>query len=119
MFDINVKDLSVEELKELEKKIVKLHVDVKKEILSRQSDFDMWYRYADKRRYNYVVDRSTLTRRFIMKHLDLDRYQTVTLDDMLMYLNSTLRDGKITKEEMDAVKQELMKLNFGSMEYDW
>lgn len=119
MFDINIKDLDIQALKDLEAKVSKFHKEIKDKILSRENDFNTWLQYGEKQDYDWVLDRSTLTRQFMMKHMYMERYETVTLNDVLERLEELYETKCITKREVDEIKEDLMDLEFGSMVYDW
>ena len=111
------KEEILKELKEIDEHIKGLCIlkATKVEQLKERGllDFDTWYKYADKEHLLWLVgeDEAPLIREIVE---DCERYETVTLDDILD-LTEDFEDEEYEKK----IKAELMKLNFGSMIIDW
>ena len=110
-------------IKELED-CIKRAKEIKEILLSMDNSFDNWLVYAEKEDYRFIISKKDAPI-FYKYYIDDDcfeRYQTVNIEDVSDWLEDC-EEELIEKSDdeniIDKIKQELMDLNFGSMEFDW
>lgn len=109
-------DTGEERLRELKRKVCKNTVD-----------FDIWYKYSiEEERCNYrsMLGVNTLIGRLIndkMSWLKDNKYKgmILTLDFLLESIEILYEEGLLERKEIDGIKMEFIKLNFGSMINIW
>ena len=105
-------DLRLEELRK-ERSVL-----ANKIIEDNPDDFDIWLKYADKKHYTSCIDEGKLGGFLIS--FELNRCETIHLDRIVNCLDEYADYSAIGDEETaNAIKKELMELNFGSCEWDW
>lgn len=116
---VNIKELSVEQLKQLIPELEQLKVQVQKELVTKDTDFQTWLRYGEKKHYPSVFWDNGALQTFIKKRIDCERYKTIDIDRVLEKLEDERQYGDLSDEEYNAVLEDIRKKNFGSMTYDW
>ena len=81
--------------------------------------------YPFKEHYSSLIkeEKAPMFRKYIIS-LEWDRHETITLDYVLDMIEDYINDedcknDKVIMKEIEQLKQELIDLCFGSMEYDW
>lgn len=94
-------------IKDIEQQIL----DFPKETL--EEEFYDWYKYAEKIDYSYIIskDKAPLIREIASDWLE--RYQTISSSDLLDMIEGDEIDNN------EELMKEMIKVNFGSMVYDW
>lgn len=90
-------------------------------------DFRIWYKYSiEEERCNYpsMLGINTLTGKMINEKLSWlkeKEYKGVilTLDYIIESMEILYDEGELSREEIDNIKRELIKLNFGSVKNIW
>nr|DAH73335.1 MAG TPA: hypothetical protein [Caudoviricetes sp.] len=81
--------------------------------------FELWKKYADKSHYSFILskDEAPLIRGIMDENDYWERRETIDLS----YFLDIIEEENIDDSELDieALKKELMDLNYGSMVMDW
>ena len=114
------KESLIKELEDCTKRVE----EIKGLLLSMDNSFDNWLVYAEKKDYRFITDKEEAPI-FYEHYIDArnwERYSTVDLDNILEWLDDCeeeLIEESDDENIIDKIQQELMDLNFGSMEFDW
>lgn len=79
-------------------------------------------KYPFKNNYSWVIrkEESAILHHLLMdRWYDGNRYETITLNDILERLEYGLEEYDYEQEEVDEIHKELIRMKFGSMVYDW
>lgn len=100
--------------------------DAKRIVVENTTDFDTWYKYSiPEERCNYpsVLGINTLIGNLVNEKLPWlkEEFKGINLDlDFLLETLEVLFDeGELAIEEVNNIKREFVKLNFGSMKNIW
>jgi hypothetical protein len=110
-------------IKELEN-CTKRVKEIKEILLSMDNGFDNWLKYAEKEDYSFLISekKAPIFYKYFIDIRGFDRYSTVNIEDVLDWLDDC-EEELIEKSDdeniIDKIQQELIDLNFGSMEFDW
>ncbi len=74
-----------------------------------------WLSCGDKLHYNYTTDLPSDLRNVIRKYCFMDRYSTVTIDDVIEQMEC----NECSEEEYEGFTKLAQKANFGSVHVDW
>lgn len=95
---------------------------IRKQILSKTTDFEVWNKYSlEKRHYNYLLGINTKIRQTLEKADMVRDYRHIEVDVRLMLhvADVLIEKGEYTEKDKEELKQEMVRLNFGSMVIDW
>ena len=101
--------------------------EAKRIVCKNTFDFDIWYKYSipeERCEYPSMLGIDTMIGKLIrdkMPWLKEKEFKgmILTLDYILQSMEVLCEEGKMTKEEIDRVKREIVRLNFGSMINKW
>ena len=98
--------------------------EIKGLLLSMDNSFSNWIKYADKQHYSCIIDKkdAPIFYKYYIEAVDFERYSTDTLDSVIEWLDDCeeeLIEESGDENIIDKIQQELINLNFGSMEFDW
>lgn len=99
----------------------------KKIVINNTNDFNIWYKYSSSEtRYNYpsMLGLNTLIGKVFYNHLKWlgeEEYFGIVIDVefVLETIENLLYLELLTKNEVEQIKKEIVKLNFGSMKNIW
>jgi len=115
--------LNENELKEFLNEVSKLRKNVENELIQKSNnDFDTWLEfYKDKVHFTYLTDmpNDSLLKNFIIENISPSRYETINVKTVVerIKVNTDIED--MTLEEANIIKNDILKLNFGSVLFDW
>lgn len=114
----NIQDL-INYIEEGQKKIN----SAKKKLVESTNDFEIWLKYCeDKTKYSFILGSDTPLMKLLHKHcveIFYSRYYELDIWCVLSISDNLLKEGFITKDEVEELKDYLHKINFGSMKIDW
>ena len=100
--------------------------DAKRIVVENTTDFDTWYKYSipeERCSYPSVLGINTLIGNLVNEKLPWlkEEFKGINLDlDFLLETLEVLFDeGELAIEEVNNIKREFVKLNFGSMKNIW
>lgn len=101
--------------------------DAKRTVCNNTFDFDVWYKYSipeERCEYPSMLGVDNMIGKLINNKLPWLKEQEfrgmiLTLDYILQAMEILLEENKITRKDIDAVKRDIVRLNFGSVINKW
>lgn len=99
---------------------------INKQIAERELTFDEWVEHAEKTHYPDLCIGSGVLKSVVSTIMDetmFQRHEVIELCYLLDDINDVIDSGEpwhgVTPNNAEALKEELQKMNFGSVEIDW